>query len=118
MTNKFVQELKDDFTAFYNKFQSAPIVHETEVEVRAIGASALGYIEHNGLTALYSIALAALSGAATGTSWATIGATIVSQGEAAGITIAKGAEAIVLAQAQADLVAAGKLISPTSGAIV
>ena len=67
---------------------------------------------------MYALAKAALLGAATGTPWATIAATVVTQGEAAGIQIAKGAETIVLAQAQADLIAAGNLVAPSTGAVV
>lgn len=112
------EELKADVSKLYNKFQDNTVVHTVEVDAKAIGASALDYIEKQGLTALYNIATAALQGAVTGTTWAMIGATVVAQGEAAGIAIAKGAESIVLAQAQADLIAAGKLISPTTGTTV
>ena len=62
--------------------------------------------------------MSVLTGAATGTSFAAIGASVVAQGEGAGISIAKGAESIVIAQAQADLVAAGTIAAPTTGAIV
>lgn len=117
-TPEFIKEIEADISALYNKFQANPTVHEAEVEAKAIEHSAVDYIKNNGLTALYQIALGALTGAVTGTPWATIGATVVSQGEAAGIQIAKGAESIVMAQAQADLVAAGKLIAPTTGAVV
>ncbi len=118
MTAAFISEIKADIAALYNKFQDNPVVHEAETEAKAIGASAANFIKTQGLTDLYQIALAALTGAATGTPWATIGATVVSQGEQAGIAIAKGAESIVIAQAQADLIADGKLIAPTSGAVV
>lgn len=118
MSNAFIEDVKADVAALYNKFQANTVVHTVETDAKAIGASALSYIEKNGLTNLYQIALAALTGAATGTPWATIGATVVSQGEAAGISIAKGAESIVLAQAQADLVAAGTIVAPTTGVIV
>ena len=100
------------------KLKSNTVVETVETDVEAIGSAALGYIKTNGLQSLYQIALAVLTGAAAGTPWATIGATVVSQGEAAGISIAKGAESIVLAQAQADLIAAGKLVAPSSGAVV
>lgn len=95
-----------------------PEVKAVEADVEAIGAATLSFIKSQGLQDLYQIALAALTGAATGTPWATVAATVVSQGEAAGMTIAKGAETIVLAQAQADLISAGKLIAPNTGAVV
>ncbi len=100
------------------RLKGTATVQKVETDVVAIGTSALNYIKNNALTDLYNIALAVLTGAATGTPWATLGATVVTQGEAAGIAIEKGAESIVLAQAQADLIAAGTLVSPTSGAVV
>lgn len=114
----FIKEIENDVTNLLAKIKSSPVVKTVETDVVAIGKSALSYIENNGLQDLYKIALAALTGAATGTSFVAIGATVLAQGEAAGITIAKGAEAVVLAQAQADLVAAGSLVSPTSGTTV
>ena len=102
------------------KLESAfgPAVKTVETDAEAIGSAALAYIKSNALSDLYAIAKSALLGAATGTPWATVAATVVSQGEAAGITIAKGAETIVLAQAQADLIAAGSLVAPSTGTVV
>lgn len=114
MTNAVVTWLKNELA----KIEANPEVQTAETDVKAIGTSALNFIKTNGLTDLYQIALAVLAGAASGTPWATIGATVVKQGEEAGISIAKGAEAVVIAQAQADLVAAGTIVSPTSGAVV
>jgi hypothetical protein len=114
MSNAIITYLKAELA----KFESNPDVETVETDAKAIGVSALNYIKSNGLTDLYNIALAALTSAATGTSFAAVAATVVSQGEAAGITIAKGAESVVLAQAQADLVAQGAIVAPTTGAIV
>jgi hypothetical protein len=100
------------------KLESNNTVTALQADVEAIGDSAFNYIKANALGDLYKIATAALLGVATGTPWATITATVVTQGEAAGITIAKGAESIVLAQAQADLIAAGSLVAPSTGAVV
>lgn len=117
MTNVF-EELVTDAEALVAKLKTNTVVATVETDLKAIGASAGNYIKNNGLTALYAIAMSVLTGAATGTPWATIGATVVTQGEAAGISIAKGAESIVLAQAQADLVAAGAIVAPTTGTVV
>lgn len=114
MSNAIINWLETEL----NKLKSNSIVETVETDAVAIGTSALAYIKTNGLTDLYQIAMSVLTGAATGTPWATIGATVVSQGEAAGISIAKGAESVVLAQAQADLIAAGTIVSPTSGTVV
>jgi hypothetical protein len=82
-------------------------------DAEAIGTSAVTYIKSNGLTALYTIATQTLLGTASGTPWLTLMASVVTQAEAAGMTIIKGAESVVLGQAQADLIAAGKLLPPT-----
>lgn len=111
-------EIKNTVAKWYNHFQDNPTVHKAETEAKAIEHSAVDYISKNGLQAFYQICVAVLTGAATGTPWATVGATAVAQAEQAGIAIAKGAESIVLAQAQADLVAAGNLAAPTTGAVV
>lgn len=116
MTLAIITEIEGLLTNLKASF--TPEIKTVENDAKAIGASALAYIENNGLTALYSIATAALTGAAIDTSFATILSTVVTQGEAAGITIAKGAEAVVVAQAQADLVAAGTLVSPSTGAVI
>ena len=118
MTNIIITDIEEDVDALVAKIKGSTTATVIVQDVEDIGSATLNYIKNNGLTALYQIAMSALTGAATGTSFTAIGASVLAQGEAAGITIAKGAEGIVLAQAQADLVAAGTLISPTSGTIV
>jgi hypothetical protein len=118
MTNIIITDIEEDVDALVAKIKGSTAATVVVQDAEAIGSATLAYIKNNGLTDLYNIALAALTGAATGTSFATVAATVVTQGEAAGITIAKGAEALVLAQAQADLVAVGTIVSPTSGTTV
>lgn len=110
-----IEELK----ALLAKFEgeAAPVVEAVEVDAEVIGKAAIDYIKAQGLQELYTIAKAALLGLATGTPWGAVLAGIVTEGEAAGITIAKGAEAIVLAQAQADLIASGHLAAPVANII-
>lgn len=112
MSNEFVTELK----ALIAKFETAPVVQTVETDVKAIAGAAWAYIKSNGLTDLIGIAESALAGAATGTPYTAILATVVTQGKAAGLQIEQGAEAIVVAQAQADLIAAGKLNTVTTNA--
>lgn len=100
------------------KADTAPEVAAVETDVEAAGSAAWAYIKANGLTDLIAIAKSALLGVATGTSYATILATVVTEGESAGITIAKGAESIVVAAAQADLIAVGQLPAPSTGTTV
>jgi hypothetical protein len=116
MTSEVIAKIEAFFEEIKTDLQ--PVETEVVTDAKAIGTSALAYIKSNGLTELYSIAKSALLGLATGTPWATVAADVVSQGEAAGIAIAKGAETIVLAQAQADLIAAGTLVAPSTGAVV
>jgi hypothetical protein len=118
MTNAFITDIENIPAEVKSWFETSPTVHTIETDGEAIATSAWTYIKSNGLTTLYSMAMALLTGAATGTSFTALGTQLLQQGETAGIQIAKGAEGIVLAQAQADLVAAGSIVSPTSGAIV
>lgn len=99
------EDVVGDLKAFVTRLEGTKTVQTAETEVKAIGSAALSYISANGLKDLYAIAMSALSGAATGTAPEAIAATVLSQGEAAGIAIAKGAEQVVIAQAQADLAA-------------
>lgn len=116
MTNIIISFFEGELAKL--KAAIAPVEQTVVTDAEAIGKAALSYIESNGLKALYAIAVSALAGAVTGTPWATLSATVLSQGEAAGISIAKGAETIVLGQAQADLLAAGTLVAPTTGAVI
>lgn len=110
--------VKTWFTGLFTRFQKNDIVKEVEKDAEAIGEATYDYIKKNALSDLYNIAIAALMGVTSGTPYTAVLATVLSQGKAAGITIAKGAEAIVVAQAQADLIAAGKLVAPSTGAVV
>lgn len=116
MTAEIITEFENFLTGLKAKF--SPKIKTVENDAKAIGASALSYIENNGLTALYTIAMSELTGVAAGTPYTTLLASVVTQGEAAGISIAKGAEAVVVGQAQADLIAAGTLASPSTGATI
>ncbi len=112
MSNEIIAWLESELAKF------RPEIKIVENDAHAIVSASVSYIEKNGLQALYGLATALLTGAVTGTPWAELGASLVTQAETAGIAIAKGAETIVLGQAQADLIAAGKLIAPTTGETV
>lgn len=112
MTAAILQDIEDFFTSLKTKY--TPEIKTAENDAKAIGASALAYIETNGLKDLYAIATGVLTSIATDTPWGSVLATVVTQGEAAGIAIAKGAESVVVAQAQADLIAAGTITAPVS----
>ena len=116
MTLAIIAEIEAKLAELKASF--SPEIKTAENDLKAIGASALAYIDTNGLKDLYTIAMSVLTGAATGTPYTTVLASVVTQGEAAGISIAKGAEAVVVAQAQADLIAAGTLVSPSTGTVI
>lgn len=118
MTNIIITDIEEDFDALKAKIEGNTTATVIIQKAEDIGVATWDYIKANGLTALYSMATALLAGAATGTPFTVLAANLVSQAETAGISIAKGAESIVLAQAQADLVAAGQLASPSTGAVV
>ncbi len=112
MSNEIVAWLKAELTKF------RPEIKIVENKGHALEHSAVSYIEKNSLQAAYSLATALLTGAATGTPWLTLASDLLTQAEAAGIAIAKGAETIVLNQAQADLIAVGQIAAPSTGAAV
>ena len=114
MSNIVIQELK----ALIAKFDDEPVVETAETDAKEIGSETLAYIKANALTDLIAIAKSALLGMATGTPYATILSTVATEGEAAGIAIAKGSEAVVVAAAQADLLATGQINAVSTGAPV
>lgn len=102
--------LLDDAKALVAKIEAdfKPEIKTVENDAKAIGASTLSYIETNGLQDLYQIALVVVGAMAPGASWTAALAAIVAQATTDGKTILAGSESIVAAQAQADLLAAGK----------
>lgn len=101
----------DEFEALIAKLRAhfSPEIKEIENDAKTIGSAALTYIETNGLKALYTIAMSVLTSIANDTPWGEVLKSVVEQGEAAGIAIVKGAESVVVAQAQADLIATGTI---------
>jgi hypothetical protein len=90
------------------KAEFSPEIKVAENDAHAIVSDAASYIKTNGLQDLYQIALTLVGGMAPGASWATVLTSIVTQATADGKTLLAGAEGVVAAQAQADLLAAGK----------
>jgi hypothetical protein len=112
MTAEIITEIE----ALLGKLKTAlaPAVQAVETDVKEVGSSALAYIKANGLTDLYQLALGALTAAVPGASWTATLASIEAQAVADGKQLVSGATAVVAAQAQADLIAAGKLLPPTA----
>jgi len=111
-------ELKTKIEAIEAVIAGQPQVQTFETDIDEIVDEAGNYIKVNGLQDVYSLAKALLLSVATQTPWAELCANLASQAVSAGIALAKGAEAIVLGKAQADLLATGSIASPTTNAPV
>lgn len=85
------------------------LVNSTEAEIVTYATPAIQYIEANGGKAVLALAEAALAGAAAGTPWATVSATLVTSAEQAGIQLAEGAAGAILNFAKATMVAQGQV---------
>jgi hypothetical protein len=96
------------------KAHFAPEIKTVQNDFHDVVNAADTYIKANGLQDLYQIALTLVSAAAPGASWIATVASIEAQAVTDGKKIVQGATAIVAAQAQADLIAAGKLLPPVA----
>lgn len=116
MTN-ILETIYADAKALVAKIEGSQIAQEAEKDVEAAGSATLNFIKTNGLQDLYQIALAVVS-AMAGAPWAATLASIETQAVTDGKQLIAGATATVASLAQADLIAAGKMIAPTSSALV
>lgn len=114
MSVEIIAYLKSELSKFETAINPAKKIVENDL--KAIGSSALNYIETNGLQDAYQIALTVVGAAAAGTPWTATLATIAAQAFTAGKSLEQGAIAVVAAQAQADLIAAGSLLPPVAKA--
>jgi hypothetical protein len=92
----------------------APEIKTVENEAHEIVNDAVSYIKVNGLQDLEQIALTLVAAMVPGTSWGAVLTAVRTQAVTDGVKLLQGAEAIVAAKAQADLIAAGKLVAPTA----
>lgn len=106
----------DKVKALIAEFEGSSEVQAVETDVQAIGSTTLNYIKTNGLQDLYQIAMTLVAAALPGASWTGVLASIEAQAITDGKTLISGASAIVASQAQADLIAAGKLLPPVATA--
>ncbi len=95
-------------------FEPAAKVVVTDAE--AVGSASWAYIKTNGLQDLYQIALTVVGAMTPGASWTAALASIEAQAVKSEKQLVSGATAIVASQAQADLIAAGKLLPPVASA--
>ncbi len=89
-------------------------VKAVENEAHAIVTDAVTYIKANGLADLEAIALTVVSAMVPGTSWGAVLTAVKTQAVTDGVKLLDGAEAVVAAKVQADLIAVGKLAAPAA----
>lgn len=111
----FVNELKD----LIEQVEAAilPAKKAIENEAHALENTAWTYIKTNGLHDLYQIAVSAVQAATAAQPWGEVLAFIEQQALAEGKQLLQGAVALVAAQAQADLIAGGKIAAPVAALI-
>lgn len=107
------EELEADVLALFAKAKASPIVATAITDIEEIGSATINYIKSNGLQAVYTLALDLLP-ILVGQSWGTVLAKLRTDAIAAGHVLIDGSEAIIASQAQADLIAAGKLLGPVT----
>jgi len=112
MTSAIIQDVED----FINKIKAEfkPEIKEVENDVKSAASATLAYIEKNGLQDAYQIAMTIVGAAVAGSPWGATLAAVEAAVVADGKTIEKGAVAVVSAQAQADLIAAGTIAAPAA----
>jgi len=91
-------------------------VKTIENEGHTIVADAVSYIKANGLHDLEQLAITFVGALASGASWTGMLTALKAQAVTDGITLVEGAEAIVAAKVQADLLVQGKTPIPVSTA--
>jgi hypothetical protein len=87
-----------------------------ENDLKDLESKSIDYIKTNGLQDLYQLA-ATLLPALTGSPWGSVLAALEAKALELGKALVKGEAAIVAAQAQADLIAVGKLIAPVANTV-
>lgn len=110
MTWEIIQEIEASVAKL--KANLSPAVQADIKKVENAGHdivhTATDYIKTNGLQDLYQIALVLVSAMVPGASWTATLASVKTQAIADGVKLLEGSESVVAAQAQADLLAAGK----------
>lgn len=106
MTTQIIQEIEDFVKGLREKW--TPEAKEVENEVKDVVTDAVSYIKVNGLQDLEQIALTLVSAMVPGASWVGVLAGIKAQAVTDGVKLLDGAEGIVAAKVQSDLLAIGK----------
>ncbi len=91
-------------------------VKAVENEAHTIITDAVSYIKANGLHDLETLAITFVSALVPGASWSAMLGALKTQAVADGVTLVEGAEAVVAAKVQADLLVQGKIAAPVAAA--
>lgn len=102
------QHFVDEIESVLAKWKAVPVVGTVVTDVEEAASATVSYIKANGLQDVYQIALMLVGAMVPGASWTGVLAAIEAQALTDGKQLVAGASAIVAAQAQADLLAAGK----------
>lgn len=108
------EHLLAEIKSIITKWETVPVVNTVVIDIEEAATATINYIKANGLQDLYQLALLAVTALAPGASWGAMLASLEAQALADGKKLVAGATAVVAAQAQADLIAAGKLLPPVT----
>jgi len=108
-----LSEIEADAEALLAKIKDNTIVETAVGDAKAIESASVSYLKANGLQDIYQLALDFLP-ALLGQPWGTVVAKVGTEAVAMGKTLTEGEKALIASQAQADLIAAGKLLTPVT----
>ena len=103
MSNEVIAWLKAELA----KFEASPPVQTAEADIAFDATTLTTWLKTNAYPLVMQDALALVTGALTGTSWATLTASLISQAEAQGKTLEAGAAQVALNLAQSQLIVNG-----------
>lgn len=102
----FITEIENALTGL----KSTPVIAPIITDVEAAAAAGWSWFKTNVPAIAVSLGETILTGAVTGTPWSALEGTLITQAEAAGITIEKNVATAALNAAQTNLIATGTSI--------
>ena len=106
MTN-ILTELEADVSALLAKIKGNTGVQTIETDVKFDATTLVSWVETNGYPLIMQDALALVTGALTGTPWATLTASLIATALTQGKTLEAGAAQVALNLAQSQLIVNG-----------
>lgn len=105
MSNEVVTWLKAELA----KFEAVPVVQTVETDVKTDAVTLEQWVVTNGYPLIMQDALTLVTGALTGTSWASLMASLISTALTQGKTLESGAAQVALNLAQSQLIVKGTI---------